>query len=410
MLNISNKDLKLNIFDILIIAAIVLQDAGTFGILPLNAFQIIIILKLGLFAIKMIIDKKLVIPYRMLVVIAYVTVITFINVHDFDSIKSVGYYAMHMVAIALYLIYTDNNTKIYKVLYYAAGVLTIYGVIQEIGYVLGLRFIYDPTMWGFYKFVPVPLSEYTVRIWSLYSEPAHMSGILCVGILIGMLGIEDRSHELVFTNKVITALMFMVVLVGVSATAYIGLVVALITWFIISDIGVKYKAAVGASFVAVLCIVFATSKEIFKSIIVGRIVGLFEGYYTFGNATTYAIISNFRVALLKMKELGIFGTGMDSNRIWYYDYVDKIYGANAEYLNVDDAASVFTRIFSEFGLVGIIFLIALIVFMIIKAAKNKDKFLAVMIALFVIAGMRDGTYVNIVLSIPFAYFIGQLAL
>lgn len=406
----TNNTTKLNIFDILIILAIVFQDAGNFGILPLNFFQLVMILILCLFGIKMIIDKKLVIPYRILVIIAYVVLITLINVHDFESIKSVGYYGIHMVAIALYLMYTDNRTKLCKVLYYSASILTIYGILQEFGYILGISAIYDPTVWGFYRFIPIPLFQGTIRIWSLYSEPAHLAGILCIGILIGLLGIEDKSHEFDFTNKIITFLMFVVIMAGVSATAYVGLVVTLITWLLISDIGRKYKVYAVAGFVGLFGAVFIIFRDIFYSIVVYRIAGLINEYNIVGNGTTFAIISNFRVALLKMKELGIFGTGMDSNRIWYYDYVDRIYGADAIYMNVDDAASVFTRVFSEFGIIGLILLVALVVYMIIKAVKNKDKFLMIMVALFIIEGMRDGTYVNVVLSIPFAYFIGLIAL
>jgi hypothetical protein len=190
----------------------------------------------------------------------------------------------------------------------------------------------------------------------------------------------------------------------------VGLVVTLITWLLISDIGRKYKAYAVAGFVGLFGAVFIIFRDIFYSIVVYRIAGLISEYNIVGNGTTFAIISNFRVALLKMKELGIFGTGMDSNRIWYYDYVDRIYGADAIYMNADDAASVFTRVFSEFGIIDLILLAALIVYMIIKGVKNKDKFLMIMVALFIIEGMRDGTYVNVVLSIPFAYFIGLIAL
>ena len=265
-------------------------------------------------------------------------------------------------------------------------------------------------MWGFYRFIPCPLFDGTIRIWSLYSEPAYLAGILCAGILIGMLGAEDRSGEFGFTNKALTAMMFVVILAGVSATAYVGLVITLIAWFVVSDISIKIKAVVSAVFVAVFGTVFVVFKDIFYSIVVYRIAGLYNEYNIVGNGTMFAIISNFRVALLKMHELGIWGTGMDSNRIWYYNYVDRIYGADAIYLNADEAASVFTRVFSEFGLIGIGLLLALLIYMIIRAIKTKDKFLMIMVALFVIAGMRDGTYVNVVLSIPFAYFIGQLAL
>ena len=275
---------------------------------------------------------------------------------------------------------------------------------------MGLRILYDPTMWGFYRFIPCPLFDGTIRIWSLYSEPAYLAGILCAGILIGMLGAEDRSGEFGFTNKALTAMMFVVILAGVSATAYVGLVITLIAWFVVSDISIKIKAVVSAVFVAVFGTVFVVFKDIFYSIVVYRIAGLYNEYNIVGNGTMFAIISNFRVALLKMHELGIWGTGMDSNRIWYYNYVDRIYGADAIYLNADEAASVFTRVFSEFGLIGIGLLLALLIYMIIRAIKTKDKFLMIMVALFVIAGMRDGTYVNVVLSIPFAYFIGQLAL
>ena len=38
-------------------------------------------------------------------------------------------YGIHMVSISLYIMYTENKAKICKVLYYAAGILTIYGIV-----------------------------------------------------------------------------------------------------------------------------------------------------------------------------------------------------------------------------------------------------------------------------------------
>lgn len=75
---------------------------------------------------------------------------------------------------------------------------------------------------------------------------------------------------------------------------------------------------------------------------------------TGNDLSALAITSNFQVSVEKMKDGYWLGTGLDSHRLYYDRYIDRLYLFLYMRLNSEDAASLYIRVFSEFGIVGLV--------------------------------------------------------
>ena len=73
------------VLNILFFCTLVFQDAGTFGLLPLNLFQII---ELIMLVIMCVYNPKIRIERGLIGLFAYIGILTIINPFDMDSIKT----------------------------------------------------------------------------------------------------------------------------------------------------------------------------------------------------------------------------------------------------------------------------------------------------------------------------------
>lgn len=102
------------------------------------------------------------------------------------------------------------------------------------------------------------------------------------------------------------------------------------------------------------------------------------------NASSYATLTNLWIAVNAPNR--VMGTGLGTHEISYeklYKSDYRLYG-----LNKDDAYSLFTRIFSEFGVIGVI-----ILYFFIKKYYRKNSIISLsLLFLFLSMGIRGGHY------------------
>lgn len=105
-----------------------------------------------------------------------------------------------------------------------------------------------------------------------------------------------------------------------------------------------------------------------------------------------------------MKDGYILGTGLYSHEIYYYDYIYILYRDIQWFMNSQDAASLFIRIFSEFGIFGLIIFLGFLIKIFVKSLKyNIDIcFFAV---LLLVEGMRIGHYSIVLIMLPITILI-----
>ena len=127
------------------------------------------------------------------------------------------------------------------------------------------------------------------------------------------------------------------------------------------------------------------------------------------NETTFALKSNYLIAKNKIEDGYIFGTGIFTHEFYYYKYIDVIYKSHYQkYLNYSDAASIFIRLLSEFGILGI-FAYILMIFYVIKCYKKKDYINMFYMMLFISQGMRLGDYTWLFNCLPIVIIFSKLS-
>lgn len=383
----------------LLLLGLIFQDAGTFGILPLNLFQFII-MGIGIVCLlKILVYKtKWKISPKLLVIFSYIFFITFIlnvRVFDIESVKSTGMFIIIYFIMYYYVSRQKSFLDIIEVLYTAAFIISLIGCIQQLGYISGVNSLYDYTLYGFVT-NGTYINGNILRVTSLYAEPAHLNSLLSGGIYIALLSINKKYN---FVNSFKTAIIIICTLMTFSSLVYIsvGIVfIAYILW-INQNLMKKLKWVIlGVTLLLLITRLFPDNTQQ----ILDKISTLGTAKSTSSDDLSgFAIISNIKVAISKMKDWYLFGTGLDSHRLFYFEYIGRIYNSVLMYLNDADAASLYTRIFSEFGIVGFIFFIGWIVGNISIATKSKNEYYQFSILLLIIQGLRNGNYIYIITAL-----------
>lgn len=202
----------------------------------------------------------------------------------------------------------------------------------------------------------------TLKVQSLMLEPAHFAGLVLPAFLYSLY--NYRKRKIVFFT--ITLALFL----SFSSVGYIGAVLALL----ISNISkLIYKITI-----ITIAFLFAILAYTYIPDVKLRV----DDTYTFVskgdndfsglNLSTYAIGSNFYIASQVVKDSPFVGHGIGSHPISHMKYIRKVNSGvildelGMTKINSEDANSLFIRVISEFGILGIFFVILFIV-------KNYSK-------------------------------------
>lgn len=374
---------------------LIFQDAGTFGVLPLNLFQI---LELIMLIVMCVYNPKFKIKKMFFLFFIYIGVLTIINLFDLDSIKT---YVFMVLSIVMYYLFLKrvSTKKIIEAIFYASLLLAIYGCIQEFGYILKIPVLYDISQYGFtLNGLDVGYGN-LMRVNSLYAEPAHLGPILGLGILIGLIECYKNKNKNACYWKEGTIIVC--ALLTQSFLVYMSGIMAIICFVFFYQDGLKRKTKW-----IVLTVLAGTFFCAFQWDFIYGALGRLAQFKTLETDTgndlsALAIVSNTRVAIEKMKDGYLFGTGLDSHRLYYDAYIDELYSYIYMRLNSEDAASMYIRIFSEFGIVGLSAFCVMLVKQFLFGLKTKKKILVMSILMFMVGIMRDGSYMQPLTQIMF---------
>lgn len=372
------------------------QDVGSFGT-RLPILQYVILALFGILLIKNLIkERTLVFPLSLLVLIGYITVITILNSFDMDGITDMLFFFISLLTIYWVVKDLGDMKIIYKMFYNVAVIMSVIAIFQFISYLLGISSFYELGQYGFQH--RVYIRNDLLAVSGLYSEPSHTAPIIAIALLVALIG-KSQQFDFVKTWKTIMLIIFTVL--TQSTIAYFSVFsVFLIYIFVFQK---NFSKKLKYIFAGVFCIVFVILVN--PDFIVGVLSRLnqFEtiSTTTANDLSALALVSNFRIALEKMKDGYILGTGFDTHRLYYDKYIAELYGKLYMNLNSDDAASLYTRVFSEFGIVGFVIFILSIVFKFYKSLKFKNIEKSVWLLLFLVVIVRNGHYIHICMLFSF---------
>ncbi len=374
------------------------QDVGSFGTRFLIVQYLILMLFLVLLMKNLIKEKSLVLPLGLLVLMGYITVITIVNTFDMDGLTDMLFFFVSLITV-YWLIKDLGDIKIfYKLFYNVAVVMSIIALLQFVTYLLGIDTFYDLAQYGFSHRLYI---RYNLLAPSaLYAEPAHAAPLLTWATWVILIG---KEKKLEFVKSYKSALILIFAVLSQSAVVYVSVFLVFCIYIFIYQKQflkkVRYLALATCAVIALMLI----SPDFIISVL--RRLNQFEtvSTTTANDLSALAIVSNLRIAIEKMKDGYLFGTGFDSHRLYYDQYIRELYGTIIMDINKNDCATLYTRIFSEFGIIGFVVFAIASVKRFFTSINKKNMETAVFLILFMIVIMRNGDYINIITTMTFVF-------
>lgn len=378
--------------DIIFLLILLFEDAGTFNVFPIGIAQILLLILGGL-----LIEEKrytgLFLDKRIIFLLSYMVLITITHHFDIDTITGFSLFAIEIVILYWYISTFDNFNKMFSLIYKAALIISIIGILQELGYMFNISMLTDMTKYGFPRESVYAAGGIFARVSSLYSEPASLCPLLACSFFIGLVGDKDIG---VTKLKNIVIILFSIFTQSSVVYLAIGLVVVIYATF--ADISLRNKYLI-ISIAVFSCTALLLGNFDFMKGIFAKLATLkTASSQNTNDLSAFALISNLKISFAKIKDGYYLGTGFNSHRFYYENYIKQFYTTIYMKLNYIDAASMYTRTISEFGIVGILFLCTGLIKSFYSAVKNKNNVLLVCSIALSCAFVRDGNY-NRILSL-----------
>ncbi|MFH1612137.1 MAG: O-antigen ligase family protein [bacterium] len=295
----------------------------------------------------------------------------------------------------LFKINENNVVKLFKIYLNISFIMALIAIFQEINYLIGFKYGYD-----FSFFISKYRLDSTdfglLRVSGIVSEPSQFAISMMPAVFISMVNLI--TFKKLFINNFKNLIIIISVLLTFSSLAYIGFLLCLI--MILFNLK-NSKYVITFMLLFVLLISISVNVPEIKE----RFSGLFSVFTTgFGlenlNLSVFAFASNTLVAYQSFIKNPLFGSGIGSHPISYEKYISKFVDINKEeikeiiFINAADANSLFLRIVSELGLVGM----GILFFFIFKfyISRKKDSFLWIIsnavLSLLLVKLIREGHY------------------
>lgn len=292
-------------------------------------------------------SKRINIILFLIFIIGFLTVFLFGNQIGRVFSQVIGIAIIANFFYAFFKLNLDTPINIFKLYCRYSYIVSLIGILFFFLYlfhvdVIGLMIKYLP--FGY------PGTTGTFRLQSIMLEPAHFAGVVLPAYFYYLNNIKKRKKQffVIFTALVLSF----------SSVAYLGMLVCFLILKSRNPLKKISLVAFGAAFATVVYFYSENVKlrvdDSFQTILSnGRDLGDV-------NLSTYALFSNVYVAKRVFLDSPIIGHGIGSHPISHKKYVKQIdSGEVLERLdlvdiNSEDANSLFLRIISELGLLGLI--------------------------------------------------------
>ncbi len=324
--------------------------------------------------------------------------------------------AVNIIFYRYVITYYDYDIKrIFQLYMKFAFIVAVLGLFQWVSYLIGFKYGYN---WHYI----LPLNKWMVnfggigiRINSTFSEPSYFGTIMAPAFFMAF-------YELLFNREKFQArqkslIIVITYILSFSSLAFLGVFLAVI--FIAANFGLVRYVLVAVQLVFVLYFVAYNNSKDFKSrvdgmkaLFIDRIIET-ELSGDMKTATriykvskvlpkihgsSFVLYNNYHVAIENFKQNPLFGSGLGSHELAFKKYKLNYLLAGIYEFNTSDANSMFLRILSEIGLMGVIFVFMFLVkFYVSKnigGNEDEDYWLIsnALLILIVIQLLRQGNY------------------
>lgn len=343
-----------------------------------------------------IINKKIVIDKVFILILAFLTIHTIINIF-FENTTFILFFKQILGISISYLTYKNlfNNVrteKLIKIYLHVAFIVSVIGIIQQIAYILKFEMLCDLS-W-LIKGQRIAVTNLgLIRVTSIMVEPAHLAMVLTPSVYIAISSLY--SHNFKIINKFKSIILVMCYILTFSSVAYLGL--AIIFILNINSMRLNLKKILLMFLLVTSMITLYNFVDDFKLRVDDTLQALTYGNIESKNLSTYALLSNLRIAEKSLINTLGMGSGIGSHRNNYYKYINEVIDSSKVQmeLNIDDANSLFIRLISELGIISIAFVFIFIYkFRVSKIDIEKNIISYAIISFLIVRLIRQGHYFN----------------
>lgn len=370
------------------------------GLLPFD-FRISYLIYIVVFFISLFILKDVYINRIFIVLLMLITLTSLFNVYvGNDTIlllleQLIGIALSALVYYQLFKIVDYDIKKVFNIYLNIALIICFIGIFQEICFVLKFKPGYD-----FSWFIPefrLGISNSLIRINSITPEPASLGTTIMPAFFASLLNIFHPKYRLLKNWQ--AGVIILTAFITISSVAYIGILISVIL-LVYNKYGIKSIAVSGVIVLILFGVMYNCSKD-FK-VRVDDTYNVITGNTDINesNLSTFALLSNAQVAYKSFKNQPLIGSGLGSHQISYDKYIDTIADKTSIgfelKLNRTDANSLFLRLMSETGLVGLLAVILFIICNYVKKDKNENDIYWIInnavLTLIILRLLRSGHY------------------
>ena len=254
--------------------------------------------------------------------------------------------------------YEFKTEKIFSYYMKGAYIVSIIGIVEVISYYVGFEPGYNYS-WLFNKWGIVQNSSGGIRMNSIFSEASQCAIMIAPACFVVIYNIIFRKNQFIHTQKGL--LILIATLLTTSSTGFIGF---FITGILIILNYAKISNFIGAAviFIAVGSLLYGNVPEVKKRVDSGLGLWLDEDFSRDNvNSSSFVLYNNYHIAFENFKDNPIAGTGLGSHAVAFEKYsLTKQAGILNIEFNKSDANSMFLRLLSETGLIGILFMLGFI--------------------------------------------------
>ena len=288
------------------------------------------------------------------------------------------------------------NVKLYFKIYCKLCLLvSILGLVQVISFLINFKFGFDYT-WVFNKWGIIKGGVIGIRVNSILAEPSQLGIVLSPALFVSVRNLIKRRT--LYFKRWQSLLIIIIVILTTSTIAYFGLLLAIlinIKSFKLRYIFIGLVISIFGFFLA-----YKNVNEFKLRVDAAKGLWLDENFDIVNtNNSSFVLYNNLHIAKQNLLRKPLFGTGLGSHETAFKNFslTKKLLNYKFEF-NVKDGNSLFIRLCTETGLIGIILMMFFCAKnLIIESDKNEKFEIRYVISnaifiLIVLTLLRQGNY------------------
>ena len=249
-------------------------------------------------------------------------------------------------------------------------ILVIIGIIQIFSFLVGFKFGYDFSWflnkWGFVEGGVIGL-----RVNSILSEPTYLATALAPVIYVSIYNIISKSSYLF--NKLQSILILMVAILTTSSIGYLGILISIL--LCTETIRIRYILFGIIITALTFTLAYNNVKDFRSRVDAAQGLWINNDYgITNTNNSSFVLFNNLHIAKENLKKYPVFGTGLGSHETVFkrFTLTKTLLPYDFEF-NVKDGNSLFIRLCTETGLLGLGFVLLVIARGFIYKVDNQNE-------------------------------------